>query len=435
METILSPHPFCPLLTPKSSSSKPLLPPSLPPRSKSPFFTKPINCSLKKQSKQSFDQSFVTPRSWFSHVQHGLAALSISLALNFCPVLHSGPALASEFDVINDGPPQESYLVDDAGVLSRVTKSDLKRLLSDLESRKNFHINFITVRKLTSKADAFEYADQVLERWYPSVEEGNNKGIVVLVTSQKEGAITGGPAFIKAVGDGILDATVSENLPGIKSTASSNSEVLLSSNPHMTAFGELLWYQVLATEEKYNEAIYSSAKRLVAAIDGLPDPGGPEVKDSKRESNFKTKQETEEKRGQFTLVVGGPSRSTFLVFARDHAVVLNGGFIGGSWGFGSKAAVGIYLGFWAAVFGLIGSRDLGGRILMGGFAVAHVCGGQCWQRGGGSTVVVVAGEGCCWRLWVGCGGAACCGVVGPFFGIATGLVPWAPELVIVEQES
>ncbi|KAK9291462.1 hypothetical protein L1049_019410 [Liquidambar formosana] len=64
------------------------------------------------------------------------------------------------------------------------------------------------------KADAFEYADQVLERWYPSVEEGNDKGIVVLVTSQKEGAVTGGPAFVQAVGDTILDAIVSENLPG-----------------------------------------------------------------------------------------------------------------------------------------------------------------------------------------------------------------------------
>ena len=49
---------------------------------------------------------------------------------------------------------------------------------------------------MQSKADAFEYADQVLERWYPSVEEGNKKGIVVLVTSQKEGAVTGGPAFV-----------------------------------------------------------------------------------------------------------------------------------------------------------------------------------------------------------------------------------------------
>lgn len=67
---------------------------------------------------------------------------------------------------------------------------------------------------LQSKADAFEYADQVLERWYPSIEEGNNKGIVVLVTSQKEGAITGGPAFVQAVGENVLDATVSENLPG-----------------------------------------------------------------------------------------------------------------------------------------------------------------------------------------------------------------------------
>lgn len=67
---------------------------------------------------------------------------------------------------------------------------------------------------LQSKADAFEYADQVLERWYPTVEEGNNKGIVVLVTSQKEGAATGGPAFVQAVGENILDATVAENLPG-----------------------------------------------------------------------------------------------------------------------------------------------------------------------------------------------------------------------------
>lgn len=54
----------------------------------------------------------------------------------------------------------------------------------------------------------------MLERWYPSIEEGNNKGIVVLVTSQKEGAITGGPEFVKAVGDNVLDSTVSENLPG-----------------------------------------------------------------------------------------------------------------------------------------------------------------------------------------------------------------------------
>lgn len=69
-------------------------------------------------------------------MNQGIAALAISLALNFsCPIL-TDSALASEFDVLSDGPPAESFVVDDAGVLSRVTKSDLKRLLSDLESRK-----------------------------------------------------------------------------------------------------------------------------------------------------------------------------------------------------------------------------------------------------------------------------------------------------------
>ncbi|KAL3520848.1 hypothetical protein ACH5RR_018997 [Cinchona calisaya] len=67
---------------------------------------------------------------------------------------------------------------------------------------------------------------------------------------------------------------------------------------------------VLAMEEKYNEAVYSSANRLIVAIDGLLDLGGPKFKDNKRESNFESKEETEEKGGQFTLVVGG-----FLVIA------------------------------------------------------------------------------------------------------------------------
>ncbi|KAK4746161.1 hypothetical protein SAY87_012473 [Trapa incisa] len=279
METILSSGSLS-LLSPLISSK-----PSLP-RSQTLFLAKPSICSLRRRDFEPKKLSLAEPRNWFSHAQQGLAALALTLALNLCPVLPDSPAFASEFDVLNDGPPKESYVVDDAGVLSRVTKSDLKRLLSDLESRKNFHINFVTVRKLTSKADAFEYADQVLERWYPTLEEGSNKGIVVLITSQKEGAVTGGPDFIKAVGDTILDATVSENLP------------------------------VLATEEKYNEAVYSSAKRLVAAVDGLPDPGGPKLNDNKRESNFKTREETEEKRGQFSLVVGADWSKNHPIEAR-----------------------------------------------------------------------------------------------------------------------
>lgn len=137
METILAaPHSFYSLLNLKSSSRSNS---SVPLRFTN---TKSICCNLKKES-------VVSKSSLLSHVQHGLAALAISLALNFTPILSVSSAFASEFDVLNDGPPKETYVVDDAGVLSRVTRSDLKKLLSDLEYRKKIRINFVTVRKLT----------------------------------------------------------------------------------------------------------------------------------------------------------------------------------------------------------------------------------------------------------------------------------------------
>ncbi|BFI43203.1 hypothetical protein MPTK2_8g16080 [Marchantia polymorpha subsp. ruderalis] len=211
-----------------------------------------------------------------------LAAFGLSALLQFAP-LGAPSALANESTVLNFGPPKDGYVVDDAAVLNRVTKAELKAVLKELEDTDGFHIDMITLRKLTSKADAFEFADAVLEKWYPTIEEGNKKGIVLLVTTQKEGAVTGGPAFVKAVGDQVLEAVTTENLP------------------------------VLAVDEKYNESFSSTAKRLIAAIRGLPDIPGPKFEESKRESNFKTKEETAEKRGQFSAVVGGLLVIAFVV--------------------------------------------------------------------------------------------------------------------------
>ena len=37
---------------------------------------------------------------------------------------------------------------------------------------------------------------QVLENWYPTPEEGDKRGVVLVVTAGKEGAITGGKSFM-----------------------------------------------------------------------------------------------------------------------------------------------------------------------------------------------------------------------------------------------
>jgi hypothetical protein len=41
---------------------------------------------------------------------------------------------------------------------------------------------------------------QVLENWYPTPEEGKDKGVLLVVTSGKEGAISGGKNFMTVSG-------------------------------------------------------------------------------------------------------------------------------------------------------------------------------------------------------------------------------------------
>lgn len=60
-----------------------------------------------------------------------------------------------------------------------------------------YRLEVATVRKLETENDAFAFGDKLVEKWYQTVEEGSNKGILLLVTSAKEGALTGGPSFLK----------------------------------------------------------------------------------------------------------------------------------------------------------------------------------------------------------------------------------------------
>jgi len=156
METLLSPST---LFTPLRGLRRPALAAAATPRPAAAAAA----CALKKpqaglaaaaasSSHGVGDSCAVGGRSWVSFLHHGLAAAALSLAISLAPA--PAPAVASEFDVLNDGPPVDSYVVDDAGVLSRVTKSDVKRLARDLEARKNIRLNFITVRKLTVRARA-----------------------------------------------------------------------------------------------------------------------------------------------------------------------------------------------------------------------------------------------------------------------------------------
>ena len=185
----------------------------------------------------------------------------------------SPAALAGEFDLLASSKPTSTYVIDDAAVLNRTTRKAVTDALVRLETSTGYRLTVATVRKLEVESDAFALGDKLVEHWYPTVQEGGNKGVLLLVTAAKDGALTGGPAFLKAVGDELIDSVVGDNIP------------------------------ILAGDEKFNEAVTSSVKRVEAKLSNLADPGPPARKDGVRKRTYKTKAETEEKRGVTGTIV------------------------------------------------------------------------------------------------------------------------------------
>lgn len=68
-----------------------------------------------------------------------------------------------------------------------------------VQENTGYRLEVATVRKLETENDAFAFGDKLIEKWYETVEKGTNKGILLVVTSAKEGALTGGPAFLKVL--------------------------------------------------------------------------------------------------------------------------------------------------------------------------------------------------------------------------------------------
>lgn len=194
-------------------------------------------------------------------------------------------AKAAELEILGTPPPQSGvgYIVDDGGLLSRAASGSLNKSLKDLEDKTGYHVNVVTVKKLVFEQDPFAFGDKVLETWYPTLEEGNNKGNLLLVKNTKEGAIVGGPAFLKAIGNDVLDSILSKNIP----------------------------YNL--ADEKYGEALTSSVSRISAVLEGKDDPGPPSRFEKNKAATYKTKSETNEKREIFSNVVIGLLVISFVV--------------------------------------------------------------------------------------------------------------------------
>ncbi|PRW59628.1 UPF0603 chloroplastic [Chlorella sorokiniana] len=180
-------------------------------------------------------------------------------------------ALAGEFDLLAEGTPS-TYILDDAAVLNKTTKKTVSDQLKALEEATGYRLEVATVRRLEFENDTFAFGDKLIKKWY-SGEQKDKAGILLVVSASKDGALTGGDAFMQAVGDDLIDSIVGDNIP------------------------------ILTGEEKYNESVTSSVSRVVAKLTGKEDPGAPFRAEANRQRTYKTKAETEAKKPVTSTIV------------------------------------------------------------------------------------------------------------------------------------
>jgi|EP00670_Eutreptiella_braarudii_P001234 uncharacterized membrane protein YgcG len=208
----------------------------------------------------------------------GLAGLGLATMANLGT---PDVTLATEGDLLYADTPTIDYVYDNGAFLSKSTVNDLSAKLPDIEARTGYRINVVTLRKLVASDDAFQFADKLIEAWYPTAELGSKKAIFVLVKQSKEGGLVGGPSFSQTVPGSVIESIMNDNV------------------------------NYLAGEEKFNQAITSSISRLDAVLSGKADPGPPKAsllskpKDKPEQvSNYKTKEETTEKKNVYVFVFG-----------------------------------------------------------------------------------------------------------------------------------
>uniref|UniRef100_A0A7S2AKD6 TPM domain-containing protein n=1 Tax=Pycnococcus provasolii TaxID=41880 RepID=A0A7S2AKD6_9CHLO len=199
--------------------------------------------SHEKSSTQKEETNFL------SSFARKAAALSAATAITFGSV--ATPALADEFSILFNPKPEDSgiYVLDDAKVL-KASRGAINEKLKKLHAKTGFDLFVVTTKKISTIPDPYEFADKTLETWYPSLELGDRKGVLLIVTRNREGAITGGPAFMNALDPAILDTIMDTTIP------------------------------TLTAEEKFNQAASNAVDRIAAFLEGEKDPGAAKQSNS-----------------------------------------------------------------------------------------------------------------------------------------------------------
>jgi uncharacterized protein len=191
-------------------------------------------------------------------------------------ILLTTPALATGVYEISGLTP-DTWVVDEADVLSRANEGKISGTLSELAKESGNEVRFITVHRLDYGETPESFTKALFEKWFPTKEAQANQTLMMIDT------LTNGNAII--TGDGVK-ATLADD-----TAKSITNETLMAP---------------LRDGNRYNQAFLDVSDRIVAILSGKPDPGPPIIADKvQTESTFASSEETAKERGNSTAWVIG----------------------------------------------------------------------------------------------------------------------------------
>jgi uncharacterized protein len=172
---------------------------------------------------------------------------------------------------------ENTWVVDDADLLSRLNEGKITKQFKELAAETGDEVRVVTIHRLDYGETPASFAEALMEKWFPDPASRDNQTLLVLDDVTNGAALKVGNASATLLTDDIATSVVDETIA-----------------------------IPLRQGSRYNQALVSASDRLVAVLAGEADPGPPaDVSNFEIESTFASAEETEENRGNATIIVVG----------------------------------------------------------------------------------------------------------------------------------
>lgn len=167
-----------------------------------------------------------------------------------------------------------NWVIDQAGVLSRLTRGEITGELDQLAKTTGKEVRFVTIHRLDYGETIETFTNKLFQKWFPTPEAQADQVLLVLDNVTNSTAIQTGAAVKSLLGDEAAESVAQETM-----------------------------MVPLRNGNKYNQAFADASDRLVAVLSGQPDPGPPVVEvNVQTEGTFAKAEETDDKSATIVVV-------------------------------------------------------------------------------------------------------------------------------------